>query len=189
MAALGAMQWGISDLLNSVLASDDVALRKGAAGVCAHRLSNTSDAAVAQRGLEQFIHDPEEDVRRAAAEVAGALRGERLRALREPITSLISSPAFTHALPQLLITLEQAPDRVDDLVLMCSQRFVEMFGADSGDIRTGAAGDARHVGELLVRAYAQATSKSSRSAVLDLLDQLLAIGAYGIADVVRESER
>lgn len=189
LAALAAMQWGMSDLLDSVLASDDVALRKGAAGVCAHRLSNTSDAAVAQRGLEQFIHDPQEDVRQVAAEVAGALRGERLRAFRGPLTSLISSPAFAHALPQLLITLERAPDRVDDLVLMCSQRFVEMFGADSGDIRTGAAGDARHVGELLVRAYTQATSKNNRAAVLDLLDQLLAIGAYGIEDVVRESER
>ncbi|MEO3862901.1 hypothetical protein [Acrocarpospora sp. B8E8] len=189
LAALAAMQWGMSDLLDSVLAFDDVALRKGAASVCAHRLPNTSDAAVAQRGLEQFIHDPQEDVQRAAAEVAGALRGERLRAFKEPLTSLISSPAFTHALPQLLITLERAPDRVDDLVLKCSQRFIDMFGADSGDVRTGAAGDARHVGELLVRAYAQAMSKNNRSAVLDLLDQLLAIGAYGIAEVVGESER
>ncbi|GIH62861.1 hypothetical protein [Microbispora siamensis] len=189
LAALAAMQWEMPDLLDFVLASDDLALRKGAAGACAHRLANTSDTVVARRGLEQFMQDGQGEVRKAAAEVAGALRGQRLRPYRDALRSLISSAAFSDALAQLLITLDRAPDRVDDLVLQCSRRFVEVFGVDSGDIRTGAAGDARHVGELLIRAYAQATSRNSRSAVLDLLDRMLEIGAYGIADIVRESER
>ncbi|MEV5413509.1 hypothetical protein AB0K60_32340 [Thermopolyspora sp. NPDC052614] len=189
LAALAAMQWGITDLLDHVLSSNDAALRKGAAGVCAHRLSNTSDAAVAQRSLHEFMSDSEEEVRKAAAEVAAALRGERLRPFKEPLSHLISSDSFPHALSQLLITLEHAPDRVDDLVLMCSGRFIELYGADSGDIRTGAAADARHVGELLVRGYAQAMSHAGRSNILDLLDKLLALGAYGVADIVGASER
>lgn len=189
LAAVAAMQWGIRHLLDFVLDSADVASRKGAAGVCAHLLSNTSDAAVAQQALDQFVNDPEEDVRKAAAEVVAALRGERLRPFSRSLSNLIESATFPHALPQLLITLEKAPDRVDDLALKCSRRFIDVHGADTGDIRTRAAGDAQHVGELLVRAYAQTTSRTSRVKVLDLLDQLLALSAYGVADVVGASER
>jgi hypothetical protein len=189
LAALAAMQWSVTDLLDFVLDNGDVARRKGAAGVCAHRLSNTSDAAVARRALEQFADDPEEDVRKTAAEVAAALRGEPLRPFSEPLGKLIASAAFPYALTQLLITLERAPDRVDDLVLKCSRRFIDVYGADSGDIRTEAAGEARHIGELLVRAYAQAGSRTSRGQILDMLDQLLALGAYGVAEMIEVSER
>lgn len=189
LAALAAMQWGMTDLLDSVLEANDVARRKGAAEVCALRLANTSDTEVAQRGLEQFVDDPEEDVRKAAADVAAALRGERLRPFREPVARLIAAAAFTDALPQLLITLERAPDRVDDLILECAQRFVEVFGLDSGDIRTRAAADARRIGELLLRAYAQAASHAKRSKILDLLDHLLFLGAFGVVDVIEKFER
>lgn len=138
------------------------------------------------------MNDANDDVRQAAAELAGALRGSKLRPFNEPLLALIESEAFLHAVPQLLITLERAPDRVDNLVLKCSRRFIDMHAARMGDIRTGAAGDARQIGELLLRAYAQAMSRNARrelSEILDLLDQLLALGAYGIADLVGESER
>jgi len=92
-------------------------------------------------------------------------------------------------LPQLLITLGRAPDRVDDLVLRCAQRFVEVFSTDAGDIRTGAAGDAREVGELVIRGLAQSRSAEDRAVLLYVLDQLLLIGAYGIPDLISASER
>ncbi|AVT40285.1 ATP-binding protein [Plantactinospora sp. BB1] len=189
LAALAAMQWQVSGLLDQVVATDDVPLRAGAAATCALSLPNTGNVEVTRRALEQFMEDSQEEVRKAVAKVAGALRAQRLRSFKGILTSLIASAAFADALPQLLITLERAPDRVDDLVLKCCNRFVEVLGTDAGDIRTGAAGDARRVGKLLVRAYTQAPSKEGRSRALDLLDRLLAIGAYGVADVIRESER
>lgn len=179
----------MSDLLDHVLESDDVALRKGAAEVCASELPNASDSTVALQGLYEFMVDSEEDVREAAAGIAFALRGKRLRSFEEPLSFLISSAAFPHALSQLLITLEQAPDQVDDLILKCAERFIDLHEADSGDIRTVAAGEARRVGKLLVRAYAQSRSRANPSKVLDLLDRLLLLGAYGVADIVGESER
>ncbi|WP_328634217.1 hypothetical protein [Streptomyces sp. NBC_00356] len=189
LAALAAMQWSLTELLDSVLSGVDVASRIGAAGACAHELPSATDTAVARRAFEQFIDDPEEKVRKAIAELASVVRGRRLRPLRDPLKQLMASASFEEALPQLLITLEHAPDRVDDLALECARRFVETHGGESGDIRTRAAADARHVGELLVRAYAQATSSTSRGQVLDLLDQLLLIGAFGVADLVERSER
>ncbi|MFI9250019.1 NACHT domain-containing protein [Streptomyces sp. NPDC053069] len=189
VAALAAMEWEMTDLLAKVLHGNDGAHRQGAAEVCAQRLVNTGDAALAHHALVRFFHDPEEDVREAAAAVAVALRGRRLRPFHRTVTALTDSRAFRSALPQLLITLEHAPDRVDDLVLMCVRRFLAVFGAASADLASGAAADAHHIGELLVRAHAQAASAARRREILDLLDQLLLLGSCGVADAIGNADR
>jgi hypothetical protein len=102
---------------------------------------------------------------------------------------VIASEAFEGALPQLLITLEHAPDRVDRLVLLCAQRFVDALGTDAADIRTSAAGDVTQVGELIIRGLAQSRGRNERSALLDVLDDLLRLGAYGIDELIIKSER
>ncbi|MEU3597213.1 ATP-binding protein [Streptomyces sp. NPDC006798] len=189
LAALGAMQWDMPDLLQAILAGNDGAQRQGAAELCAQKLSSTADLALAHEALSQFFHDPNQQVREAAATTASALRSRRLRPFRKPLTDLMASPAFSYALPQLLITLEEAPDRVDDLILQCVRRFIEEHGADSADISTRAAADAHHIGEILVRAYTQVGSSSRRSGVLDLLDNLLLNGAQGLTEAVNSVGR
>ncbi|MEV5612401.1 hypothetical protein [Streptomyces sp. NPDC052225] len=189
IAALAAMQWEMPDLLETVLAGNDGPQRRGAAEVCAARLANAGDTALAHRALTCFFHDHEEDVCSTAAAVAAALRGRRLNRFRSTLTELIGSPAFRPALPQLLITLENAPDRVDDLLLMCVRRFIDEYGPASTDLATHAAADAHHVGGLLVRAYAQAVRAGRRSEILDLLDELLLLGSYGVAEAVAGVDR
>ncbi|HEU5403154.1 MAG TPA: hypothetical protein VFU86_17490 [Terriglobales bacterium] len=189
LAAIGAMQWGITELLDSVLTSNDAAQREGAARLCAYRLLNTDDTSIVRRALNQFMDDSDEKVRRQVGELVVALRGQRLRPQKELLSRLIASSSFTEALPQLFITLEHAPDRVDDLILESTRRFIVIKGEESGDIRTRAAGDVRYVGELLIRAYAQVSAPIRRARILDLIDQLLEIGALGVADLVEKSER
>ncbi|MCF3106580.1 hypothetical protein IPZ58_34195 [Streptomyces roseoverticillatus] len=189
VAALAAMEWEMTDLLAKVLAGNNGAQRQGAAEVCAQRLVNTGDAALAHHALVRFFHDQEKDVRKAAAAVAVALRGHRLGLFRRTLTALIDSSAFRSALPQLLITLEHAPDRVDDLVLTCVRRFLTVFGSASADLSTRAAADARHIGRLLVRAHVQAGSVARRSEILDLLDRLLIVGAYGVDEAISSTDR
>ncbi len=109
----------------------------------AHRLPSAANGEVAATTLATMVNDSDHEVRKEAAGVAGALRGHPLRPFEAVVNALIASPAFSDALSQLLITLERAPDRVDDLALLCAQRFVEVFRTEAGDLRTAAAGDAR----------------------------------------------
>jgi len=51
------------------------------------------------------VNDADDGVRQASAKMVGVMRGERLRPFIEPLSDLIESAAFPHALPQLLITL------------------------------------------------------------------------------------
>jgi hypothetical protein len=102
---------------------------------------------------------------------------------------LVASPAFTEALPQLLYTLQAAPDRIDEIVLQCTQRFIDVHGKDAGDISTSAAGDAQMITQLTLRAYAQASGREVRSMILDLIDGLLLTNAIGALEAVDQAER
>ncbi|WP_436498196.1 hypothetical protein [Actinokineospora sp. HUAS TT18] len=189
LAALGGLEWGLRGLFDAAVQTGDASVRKGMAQVCARHLPASSDAQLAGEYVIKFANDGDSGVRGAASQVAVALRGERLRKYEAVLIKLMESPAFDQARPQLIITLEYAPDRVDDLVLRCARRFVDANLAEVGDIRTSAASDARGISELVVRAYAQAQDVAGRGAALDLIDDLLRYGAYGVNELLDDTER
>jgi len=188
LAAFAALEWDFTELLELGL-THDPACRKGIAHMCAQRLARTSNADLAGATLKAMFVDADDAVRDAAANVALALRGRALQQFESVLTALIVSPAYANATPQLFITLEQAQDRVDELVRLCAQRFIDVFGSDASDIRTAAAGDARHVSDLLIRALAQSREPAERARVLDLLDDMVKIGAYGVDEAIDAAER
>lgn len=188
MACFAALEWRRTELMEQAL-SGDVHVRKGVAEVCAGRVDRTSNADLATASLIRLMNDDEDEVRKAAAEVAPHLREHPLQPFAQLLTALIDSPAYDHATPQLLITLQYAPDKVDELVLKAARRFVDVFAKDAADIRTGAAGDAHYISELVVRGLAQSRDRAHRAALLDVLDLLLELGVYGINDAIAESER
>jgi len=136
-----------------------------------------------------LMNDEEEGVRRAVASLAPRLRGTKLRPFANLLNELIASDSYSESTPQLFLTLEHAPDRVDDLFLKAGQRFLQVHGKDVGDIRTASAGDSSYVSELVVRGLAQSRSPEERAALLDVLDKLLEIDAYGIAEAIDEAGR
>lgn len=190
LACRAAIEWNTPDLLDGAIAGD-AHTRAGVASMSAHRVASR----VGGRGqhassiLMRLMDDEDDGVRRAVAEVASALREEALGPHKELLMALIASPVYEQATPQLLITLQEAPDRVDDLVLAAAGRFIAVFGNDAGDIRTSAAGDAHYISNLVVRGLAQARDASHRAKLLDALDLLLEHGVYGIHDAIADSER
>jgi len=188
IAAFAALEWQRADLLDHVAAWDTPA-RVGVARVCVRRIGGTSNTQLAASVLLRLMNDQEHDVRKAVAEVAPQLRGQAIRPFADLLVALIDSPAYADATPQLLITLEHAPDKVDDLVLKSAQRFLTIYGEQAGDIRTSAAGDAHYISELVVRGLAQSSDLWHRGALLDVLDLLLELGVYGIGKAIAETER
>lgn len=188
IAAFAALEWDRPELMEQAL-SGDVHIRKGVAQVSAGRVDRTSDAELATASLIRLMNDEADEVRKAAAAVAPHLREHPLQPFVQLLTALIESPSYGHATPQLLLTLQHAPDKVDELVLKAAQRFIDVFGKDAADVRTGAAGDAHYISELVVRGLAQSRDHAHRAALLDVLDMLLELGVYGINDAIAESER
>ncbi len=189
LAAYADLELGIEGLLERAAQSTDATTRRGAAGICASVLPATSDQARVASTLTALFEDPDEGVREAAGEVAMALRGADLQPHTETLRSLITSPAFPSALAQLFFTLEESTGPIEDLALAAAERFISVHRDEVADISTGAAGDARHVGELLLRTYTQSHDPALRARTLDLIDDLLALRAYGFDELVSEAER
>jgi hypothetical protein len=189
LAAQEGLEYGLGHLLTAARASDAAPIRLGAADLCARSLAYTSDAATAAAALRQFLNDKDAEVRKAALAIVAELRNHPLQPFRELLAALVASPSFTDALPQLLYTLQAAPDRIDEIVLQCTQRFIGIYGKDAGDISTSAAGNAQMITQLTLRAYAQASGREPRSKILDLIDGLLIINAIGAHEAVDQAER
>lgn len=189
VAAYAGLELGLAGLLDEAVQSSSSEVRHGAATICAHRLPITAESERAAAALIVLFDDAEEAVRSEAAEVAAALRGRPLAPHVDLIERLIASAAFEPACTQLLITLDNATERVDDLIVATTRRFLGSFGGQLSSIATHAAADARDVGTLLLRAYAQAQDAAARSDVLDLIDDLLMEAAYDFAKIVGEAER
>ncbi|WP_369374494.1 hypothetical protein AB1046_09055 [Promicromonospora sp. Populi] len=135
------------------------------------------------------MHDDDDEIRKAVGQLAIHLRGHNLRPLASLLADLIASPSYVHATPQLLISLQDAPDKVDDLVDLAAHRFLDIHGSDVADIRTGAAGDAHYISELVVRGLAQTRDRKRVSALLDILDRLVELGVYGVDRAIEHAER
>jgi hypothetical protein len=189
LAARGGLEFGLGHLLAAARESDAAQIRLGAADLCARSLPYTSDTAAAAIALQQFLNDQDEGVRKAAIQVVAELRNHPLQPFRELLAALVASEAFSEALPQLLYTLQAAPDLIDEIVLQCTQRFIDIYGRDAGDISTSAAGDAQMITQLTLWAYAQASGRGVRSKILDLIDGLLLINAIGALEAVDHAER
>jgi hypothetical protein len=166
-----------------------VAARRGAVSLCAARLPIAGDAVLAEKTVRKAFDDPEPSVCAAAAEVASALRDRALRPYAELLLELVRSPAFEPALPQLTITLGRATDRTGELLAATVERFLERFGGESRSLATAAAGEARQLGELVLRWYGEAEDRESRARALDLLDGMLAAESFGVAEMVGGAER
>lgn len=189
LAAFAALEAGEEGLLERLADSQDPILRRSAAKISARRIAITARPEEAQAVVERLLHDDDERVREAAAEIAPALRGRPLAAHRALLTGLIGSPALKPALPQLLLTLEMAPDRVDELVFALAERFLATNTEALDNVATASARHVKALTELVLRAYAQASHPTARARALDLIDRLLELRAYGIADAVASAER
>lgn len=188
IAALAALEWERPDFMAQAL-SGDFHVRKGVARITAELTAYTSNTELAVETLIRLMSDDADEVRKEVATVASILCNHPLQPFVKLLTALIDSPSYVHALTQLLFTLEHAPDKIDDLILKASQRFLSVFGNDAADIRTGATGHARYVSKLVVRGLAQCQSPTHRAVLLDVLDQLLELGVYGVNDAIEKSER
>jgi hypothetical protein len=171
------------------MAGQDAAARKGVAGAAAARASSNSDTELAAETLKVLFGDLDPEVREAAAGLAANLRDEPLALYEDLLLALIDSPAYEASVPQLFITLQHAPDEVDTLALRSVQRFIDVFGAAAGDISTGAAGDTQYICDLVVRGLVQSQDPVERAALLDVIDDLLKLGAYGVNKAIDNAGR
>lgn len=163
--------------------------RGGAAEIFATNLRTTSHRTICEQALRQLFNDQESDVRKKAARCFDQLEGRELEDFAPLAIEFIDSKAFEDANDSLLRALETCEVAVPDVTCRFAERFVEMAGAASGDIRTAAAGNSADVSQLIVRVYSQTTDDATRERALDVIDRMSELRSYGLEGALEAFER
>jgi hypothetical protein len=177
-----------SELAEQCLRGDE-AQRLGVAEVYSANVGRSAFREICSAGLVPLFRDDSEAVRGEAASFPRHVQEDAIAALGDLIERFVNSPAFVKDSFSLIHALENAPAQLPEATLLVCQRFVERVGPEAGDIRSSVAMEASTISKLLVRVYTQSRDEEFRTRCLNVIDQLVAIGAFGLGDALAAVER
>jgi hypothetical protein len=178
-----------TQMLERSLTHSDEVVREAAAQVLSANLVGARYTAVCSEGLRRLFDDESTKVRQAAARSVGQLRGDQLGEFEALARALLRSRALQEGRSQVMHALEESTADVASLVMELAEEMVQRVEG-LGDIRTAAAGDAKELSELLIRVLGNIEADQTlRTRALDVLDTLVAAGAWGVVDAMDSVER
>jgi hypothetical protein len=127
----------------------------GAAEVCAANLRTASFRSVCEEALIALFNSPYEKVRSRTGTCFHGFEGEELGACEGLVETFVQSPAFASHYFHLIYALDQTTVKLPEVTCLVCERFLNTFGREAGDIRTGHAADADIVCRLITRVYSQ----------------------------------
>ena len=163
--------------------------RIGAAEVMAANVKVATYRSFCSDALVTLFKDPSEEVRSEAANCFRRFEGDDLVGYEDVIAQFVPSDAFIESRFPLLMALERTTAKLPEVTLLACERFIDVAGLAAGDISTRESGDANTVIKLTLRIYQQRSDDVIRSRSLNVIDNLMEHGAYGINDALEEFER
>lgn len=164
-------------------------MRAGAAQVFAANVGQARFRSACEARLLELFDDPSKKVRALAAECFDHLEGDQLGQVTTLVQRFQGSAAFVVNHEHLIRALETTTTRLPDVTISVCERLIEIAGRAAGDIRTGRAGHADRLSDLVIRAYHQAADPAIRKRCLDTIDNLLRVGAMGLQRVLGKFDR
>lgn len=171
------------------LTEGDAPIRRLAAATAANVIERQEFRSRAEQWLRRFFNDPDKHVRTQAADVFRGTEADGFGRLVPLATDFIASAAFDDASWSLLHALQSATCDTHKLVTQAATRLV-------ADLKKSGGAGGRHMSEmhtlqeLIRREYtASDGSEDTRKELLDVIDELLASGVYGVDSITRAHER
>jgi hypothetical protein len=165
------------------------AQQMGAAEVCAANLRAASFRSVCEESLITLFNSPYERVRSRAGTCFRGFEGENLGAYEELTDAFVQSPAFASHYFHLIYALDQTTAKLPRVTCLACERFLNIFGREAGDLRTGRLADADMVCRLIVRAYSQTTDSELQTKCLDIIDRMVQARAFGFDKALTLDDR
>jgi hypothetical protein len=158
----------------------------GAAEVCAANLRTASFRSVCEESLITLFNSPDEKVRSKVGTCFHGFEGEDLGAYEELVDAFVESPACASHYFHFIYALDQTTARLPNVTRLACERFLNTFGREAGDIRTG---HADMVCRLIVRAYSQTRDEGLQARCLDVIDRMTQTRAFGFEKVLALYDR
>ena len=188
-ACLAALDLEEAATIGEVCLSGTDAQKIGAAQVMAAKLKTATYRSFCEDALVRLFDDPTGAVRARAAGCFASFAEDQLEGYDNLITQFVHSNAFPSNYFPLLMALEQTTAKLPGITLSACERFINVAGMAASDISTRQAAEADTVIKLTLRTYQQSSDDTIRGRSLDLIDRLMALGAYGVNDALEKFER
>jgi hypothetical protein len=142
------------------------AQQMGVAEVCAANLRTARFRSVCEEALIALFNSPYEKVRSKSGTCFNGFEREELGAYEDLVNTFVQSPAFASHYFHLIHALDQTTAKLPKVTYSVCERFLNIFGREAGDIRTGHAADVDMVCRLIVRVYSQ--TRNDELQIIDL---------------------
>lgn len=177
------------------IAFEDLQLVRGApedaraawAEVAAENLPFSEARPRCREWLKEAFNDPSIKVRDVAGRCFHRLSSDQLCAEGELINAFLESPAFEHAASFLLMGLEQAVDRLPDVVCRIPERALELFRAQKD--KNQHPWWTHQMSTLVLRLYNQTRDPAIRHRCLNAIDNMIELGVGEVGMDLEKIER
>ncbi len=139
--------------------------------------------------LIRLFNDSSRQVRSQAARCFLYFEGDELGNYPRLLEIFIDSLAFSDNSDKLIQALEKTTAKLpDDITYKVCDRFLESLKSENNNVRQyGIKGD--KVSKLILKLYSQNNDPELKSLCLDLIDSMIQMGVYGLAEELRQYER
>ena len=165
--------------------------RLGVAKVASANIGQADCRQWSEQQLLRLFNDSDEKVRQKVAICfhSRSLEGQSLESYKNLIDQFCDSAAYCENPSSILRALEQSTHQLPGITCVVCEKFLDRFGDEARDIRTGRAGDVVFVARLVFRTYHQHQSDEWASRCLDLIDQMYLERISDVNDSMNEYER
>jgi len=177
-----------AEMVAECLEGDD-AKRMGAAQVATANVFYTHCREFSHAALITLFDDPSKEIRDVVASCFRCAKGRDLDSCRDLIKAFVRSTAFAENVNDLTWAMEHSTADIGQEILLVCEALVDALGNRGDDPSYRLSGQVETVSELVLRAYRQTTEEEYRVRCLDLIDRLLSVAAYGIAEELEAFER
>lgn len=161
----------------------------GAAKIYAELISQEDLSEMCADHLAVMMNDEHPNVRENAADCWRTSAPEVVLAQLPLLRAYLDSTAFPAGLTSLLRSFEITTRPLPDELCLLARQALEAWGVEATSIQYHAAGEAHTLAGLIVRLHEQTTSDSVRLETLDIIDEMVSTGIWGIDDELNTYDR
>ena len=165
--------------------------RLGVAKVASANIGQADYRQWSEQQLLRLFNDSDEKVRQKVAICfhSRSLEGQSLKSYENLIVKFCDSAAYCENPSSILRALEQSTHQLPGITCVVCEKFLDRFGDEARDIRTGRAGAVMFVAKLVFRTYHQHQRDEWADRCLDLIDQMYLERIRDVNDSMDEYER
>lgn len=177
-----------SEQVEACLSSDDAELRKGVTKVAAANVAKPDCNRFCVRVLPDLFNDTEKEVRDEAASFLRNLEGNELEGVTCILDDFLDSKALEENTDDLVYAMERSTARLPDITFEVCERLIDL-AKDEENQPVRVWHDTGTISKLLFRIYRQTDNQDVEKKCLDLIDNMLRAGVWGVTQELSEFDR